>query len=106
MPKTLKPRVQIAPTRQFASIAGATDTRMRGGRWAAIRGNVMRRDCGLCQDCLAAGATVPGVEVDHITPLHMGGTDDLRNLRLLCRACHASKTAREAGDRARLAQSR
>lgn len=27
-------------------------------------------------------------EADHIIPLHMGGSDDLDNLRILCRACN------------------
>ena len=35
-------------------------------------------------------------DVDHITPLHMGGTDDPDNLQALCPACHRRKTEREA----------
>jgi 5-methylcytosine-specific restriction protein A len=43
--------------------------------------------------CVVCGA--PGDEVDHIIPRHLGGGDDIDNLRLLCAACHAAKTARE-----------
>ena len=31
-------------------------------------------------------------EVDHITPLYKGGTNDLNNLQALCRNCHGQKT--------------
>lgn len=34
-------------------------------------------------------------EVDHITPLFRGGTNDDRNMQSLCHACHATKTASE-----------
>jgi len=36
-------------------------------------------------------------EVDHVIPRRAGGSDNLENLRALCRRCHASKTAREDG---------
>lgn len=35
-------------------------------------------------------------DVDHITPLHMGGTDHPDNLQALCLACQRRKTEREA----------
>jgi 5-methylcytosine-specific restriction protein A len=39
---------------------------------------------------------VVGTEVDHIRPISQGGPeDDESNLQLLCKACHAAKTARE-----------
>ena len=30
-------------------------------------------------------------EADHIIPLHMGGSDDLDNLRVLCRSCNNAR---------------
>lgn len=36
-----------------------------------------------------------GYEVDHIIPLHMGGTDDPSNMQLLTKEEHARKTASE-----------
>lgn len=35
------------------------------------------------------------LEVDHQTPLHRGGSNDLENLRLRCRDCHRLKTTAE-----------
>lgn len=34
-------------------------------------------------------------EVDHIIPLHQGGSNQLSNLQALCRGCHGKKTIRE-----------
>lgn len=31
-------------------------------------------------------------EIDHIVPLHRGGSNEPRNLQLLCYGCHRSKT--------------
>ena len=41
------------------------------------------------------GNLVRGWEVDHITPVSMGGSDDMGNLQLLCKECHHEKTGRE-----------
>jgi HNH endonuclease/Scavenger mRNA decapping enzyme C-term binding len=38
------------------------------------------------------------VEVDHIVPCKLGGTDDLSNLQALCYLCNANKGARDATD--------
>ncbi|WKK24972.1 HNH endonuclease signature motif containing protein [Streptomyces olivoreticuli] len=37
------------------------------------------------------------VDVDHVRPLAMGGTDTDGNVQVLCRGCHALKTATEFG---------
>ena len=63
----------------------------------ALRDAVLQRDAGLCQMCLARGVLEMAVEVDHIVPLHQGGTDDASNLQALCHDCHATKTATEQG---------
>ncbi len=46
--------------------------------------------CDAC-DCLLPAA----YEVDHITPLWNGGTDDRHNLVAKCGSCHKDKTYRE-----------
>lgn len=56
----------------------------------------MVRDKGVCQPCWKLGRATPGHAVDHIKPKAEGGTDDEANLQLICRACHAAKTQREA----------
>lgn len=40
------------------------------------------------------------VEVDHIVPRELGGTNELHNLRTLCPACHLDVCRRQAAERA------
>ncbi|MDO3920392.1 HNH endonuclease [Salmonella enterica] len=66
-----------------------------GTDWDKLRSVIWARDKGLCQNHLRNGVVVPAYCVDHIKPKAHGGTDDPANLECLCKACHASKTARE-----------
>ena len=45
------------------------------------------RDGGFCDECQATS----DLTIDHIQPRSKGGTDDLKNLRILCRQCNSSK---------------
>lgn len=47
---------------------------------------------------------VSNLELDHIKPLHLGGSNDYGNLQLLCVDCHGEKTVAERKERARLAR--
>ena len=64
---------------------------------AAVAARKAARDAGYvrCEDCgdiVAASA----VDVDHIVPLSLGGTDTADNIRYLCRSrCHPLATARQ-----------
>jgi len=57
---------------------------------------------GACHIC---GGTIDGTrevwDVEHVVPLAQGGDDHGENLRPAHKACHAGKTARDAGDTAR-----
>ncbi|MEW1658283.1 HNH endonuclease signature motif containing protein [Streptomyces sp. NPDC093707] len=55
-----------------------------------------KRGHGWCDWCLADFA-VHLLEVDHVRPLAMGGTDTDGNVQVLCRGCHALKTSTEFG---------
>ena len=57
----------------------------------------------LCVECAKRGIVKAATEVDHIIPLHKGGTDDDDNLQGLCAECHADKTSRDAGHQRRAA---
>jgi len=59
----------------------------------------------LCRDCLAKSPprTTAAVEIDHIQPLALGGTDDDENCRALCSACHLDRTREAFGYRKRVA---
>lgn len=58
------------------------------------RERVLRRDNYLCQRCLPERVTL-AIEVDHIVPLHMGGSDTDENKQGLCLACHLKKSKEE-----------
>lgn len=62
-----------------------------------IRFEVLKRDAFTCQYC---GAKAPDVllEVDHITPVKEGGTDDILNLITACRDCNRGKGAKQLSD--------
>lgn len=64
----------------------------------AIRHRVLSRD-PLCTMCLGRGHLTPAQEVDHIHPLHTGGSNDLSNLQGICIPCHVDKTRRDMGRR-------
>lgn len=66
-----------------------------GYKWQKLRELVIRRDKGLCQECLRLGFVTAGSDVDHILSKAKGGTDDLSNLQLLCKECHKKKTQEE-----------
>lgn len=64
-------------------------TRARGDwTWVVTKRRVLERDGYACVQC---GATAP-LEVDHIVPLAGGGSNEMSNLRTLCRACHRRVT--------------
>lgn len=48
--------------------------------------------CNICQELFKSVA----FQIDHITPLHLGGVNVESNLQALCANCHAVKTLREA----------
>lgn len=62
--------------------------------WDSTRQRILDRD----PRCRLAGPRCTGhsTEVDHIVPVHRGGTHDDANLQGACHTCHAEKTAREA----------
>jgi 5-methylcytosine-specific restriction protein A len=65
--------------------------------WARLRAAVLMRDKHRCTE---ADCTAWATHVDHVTPHHQGGTDDLSNLTSLCAPHHASKSSREGGQAA------
>lgn len=65
--------------------------------WVRTREAYARSVNHLCEDCLAAGKMTPGEIVHHIEPLTPENIKDpgvslnWKNLRLLCRECHAAR---------------
>jgi 5-methylcytosine-specific restriction protein A len=63
--------------------------------WRRQRMRALNRDG---HQCMIRGprCTVDATEVDHVVPVHLGGSDELDNLASCCAACHSGKTARES----------
>lgn len=57
--------------------------------WLKIREEVLERDRYECQHC-GAKEPVATVEVHHIMPVRLNGSDELDNLVTLCQRCHNS----------------
>ncbi|NLD14479.1 MAG: HNH endonuclease [Gammaproteobacteria bacterium] len=72
-----------------------------GGRdWLRVRRLVWTEQKGQCAACGTLGRP-DQQELDHVHPIHLGGDDSRNNLQMLCKKCHASKTAQEQGARTR-----
>ncbi|WP_240162608.1 HNH endonuclease [Glaciimonas sp. PAMC28666] len=52
--------------------------------------------------CKALTAYPSGFELDHVTALANGGTNDDSNQQILCHACHELKTLTDLGQKQRM----
>jgi 5-methylcytosine-specific restriction protein A len=57
-----------------------------------VKSAALKRAAGKCDKCSAALKPREG-DVDHILPDILGGEPTLANAQVLCRVCHAEKTA-------------
>ena len=60
-----------------------------------IRYEVIKESENRCRNC-GATAGLAALQVDHITPVCKGGTNEKRNLQVLCQACNFGKGGRIA----------
>jgi len=61
-----------------------------------IKAQAILRANGCCEKC-SAKLKVGEAEVDHVLPDALGGEPVLGNAEVLCRICHAEKTATDIG---------
>ncbi len=61
--------------------------RLQTRQWQATRRAALARDLWRCQ-IAGPHCTTDATEVDHITPRALGGSDDMDNLRSVCKDCH------------------
>jgi 5-methylcytosine-specific restriction protein A len=66
-----------------------------GSGWQAVRKRVLERDGYQCQLRYADICVGRASQVDHIVQPEAGGTNDLANLRAVCRRCHARRTGQQ-----------
>ena len=78
----------------YGRARGSATARGYGYDWQKLRAWHLRQH-PLCADCEARGTTAPADDVDHVVPIAVDPSRrlDPTNLRSLCRACHAAKTA-------------
>lgn len=69
---------------RYPVVRTSTDRRLP----PATRALVLRRDRYRCVFCNSRGP----LEVDHIIPWSAGGSDDMDNLRTLCRDCNQTRS--------------
>lgn len=62
-----------------------------------LKYEVLKRAQFRCELC-GVSAEEKALEVDHIHPRNLGGTDDENNLQALCYSCNATKRDRDATD--------
>lgn len=65
----------------------------RPDSWAEVIRQVRRRADHRCENC----RSVYALEIDHIHPKSLGGTDAPENLRLLCRSCNQRAAIEKLG---------
>ena len=102
--KMLKSTIKMLDTRRVKTINPNRNPyaveRVRGRAWMETRAKWLRAH-PLCCMCQAEGYITVATELDHITPLADGGTDDESNYQSLCNEHHKTKTATENRARGR-----
>ena len=74
-----------------------TIERQRGRKAVESRARIMRRDCGLFQQCKRNNSLTMATQVDHIVAITNGGDDSEANKEALCDECHRIKTIEDLG---------
>lgn len=108
--KSLHPRTPTLGA--SASTGGWQPDAQRGNRhargygtaWEKLRKEIIERDKGLCQPCIAKDRLTPFRDVDHrvskAQARRMGWSqdqvDDPSNLQCICGPCHDAKTSEES----------
>jgi len=61
---------------------------------SSLRRRMHREIAAGLHECALCGLAGAGLTIDHIVPLHHGGSNDPTNLQILCISCNSSKGAR------------
>ena len=68
--------------------------KLNSRRYRVHKQRVFDRDGRICRYC---GSDEEPLHIDHIIPRKVGGTHDLDNLQVLCKACNLRKSSKEEG---------
>lgn len=86
---TLKTKVKPIST---SAVSTPVVKRDRSSKAKRDRERILKRDNYLCVMCSQAGRVTAATQVDHITPIAVGGSDADINKQSLCDQCHKVKT--------------
>ena len=68
--------------------------KLNSRRYRVHKQRVFDRDGRICRYC---GSDEEPLHIDHIIPRKAGGTHDLDNLQVLCKACNLRKSSKAEG---------
>ena len=68
--------------------------KLNSRRYRVHKQRVFDRDGRICRYC---GSDEEPLHIDHIIPRKVGGTHDLDNLQVLCKACNLRKSSKDEG---------
>ena len=68
--------------------------KLNSRKYRVHKERVFMRDGRVCRYC---GSDEEPLHIDHIIPRKRGGTHDLDNLQVLCKACNLRKSSKEEG---------
>ena len=68
--------------------------KLNSRRYRVHKQRVFDRDGRICRYC---GSDEEPLHIDHIIPRKVGGTHDLENLQVLCKACNLKKSSKDEG---------
>ena len=94
----LKPRLAAMTANRVTMIEPTK--RIAGNSLYALIKRFERNNPRVCAECKRNGLVSYGAELDHIYPLHLGGSNALDNLQWLCVEHHQEKSKREEKNRA------
>lgn len=95
--KCIKSNIKILTQSKGTTLATVATKRITGRRCQQAKRDVMVRDGFRCRVC---GRVTADGEVDHIIPLHLGGSEANANLQWLCKEpCHSEKSKAEGAAR-------
>lgn len=90
---------KITKVNTARNMAAPAVSRVAGRPGARMRERILKRDDYLCQPCLRMDRVSAADEVDHIVPLHVGGSNADENQEAICRECHRTKSRSEGQSR-------
>jgi len=95
--QTVKPRIKALSTVNARPMQ--TTKRPTGNSLYALMKSFSINHPRVCAECVRQGTVSYGEELDHIVPLHLGGSNSVHNLQWLCYSHHLEKSQAEEYNR-------